>query len=80
MSDNVIPFPGNYPEGVTPLPSDPDKILEAALGELEHVTIMGSHKDGSEYFSSSDPDASFSMTMALRLIHKLNTIIDNLSN
>ena len=80
MSDNIIEFPLNLPEGVTMLPSQPDNILEAATGELERVTIMGFHKDGSEYFSSSDPDAGFSIYMAQRLIHKLNKIIDDMSN
>lgn len=80
MSDNIIEFPLDLPEGVTMLPSEPDSILEAAVGNVESVTIMGFNKDGSEYFSSSDPDAAFSIYMAQRLIHKLNKIIDDMSD
>lgn len=39
--------------GVTSLDLDPDKVLEAAKGNIDHVIVIGYHKDGSEYFASS---------------------------
>jgi hypothetical protein len=41
---------------VTTLDLQPDRLLEAAVGELEGVVIIGFKKDGSEYFASSYAD------------------------
>ena len=42
--------------GITKLDLPPDRILDAAVGELEGVVILGYKKDGSEYFASSYAD------------------------
>lgn len=47
MSNNVVDF-----NGVTRLNSDPDRVLNKAIGELSDV-IIGYTKDGEEYFGSS---------------------------
>lgn len=41
---------------ITKLDLPPDRILEAAKGELEGVVVIGFKKDGSEYFASSYAD------------------------
>jgi hypothetical protein len=41
---------------VTKLDLPPDRIIEAALGKLESVVIMGYDKDGNEYFAASCAD------------------------
>ena len=38
---------------VTRLNLDPERVLRNASGKLESVTIIGTTKDGEEYFSSS---------------------------
>lgn len=48
MTDNVIVFTGE-----TTLDIDPDRILQAAIGKLERVTIIGADKDGNEYHATS---------------------------
>lgn len=48
--DNVINFPG-----ATRLKIDPDKVLTAAVGNLESVIVIGYDKTGMEYFAASDP-------------------------
>ena len=48
---NVIDFPG-----VTRLPLDPEKVLEAAQDELETVLVIGYTKGRGEFwFASSEP-------------------------
>lgn len=39
--------------GITPLDFDADVILEAAIGKLKSVVIIGEFEDGNEFFSSS---------------------------
>lgn len=36
---------------------NPDDILEAAIGKMERVTIIGRTKDGEEYLAFSDPES-----------------------
>jgi hypothetical protein len=48
---NVVGF-----TGITKLPLNPDRLLEAAVGQLERVLIIGIDKEGAEYFASSEPD------------------------
>jgi hypothetical protein len=61
---------------VTTLPLDPDHILDAAKGKLEHVVIVGRTKDGGEYLAFSDPDmghAVFDMERAkLKLLREFD--------
>lgn len=42
--------------GITKLDLPPDRILEAAVGQLESVVILGYDKEGKEYFASSLAD------------------------
>ena len=39
--------------GMTKLPIDPDKVLSAAIGELDSVVIIGWDKDDDLWFSIS---------------------------
>lgn len=39
--------------GVTPIDFDADVILQAAMGKLKNVVIIGEFEDGDEFFSSS---------------------------
>ncbi len=58
--------------GITTLDSDPDRILEAAVGKLETVVVLGFAKDGTEYFVSSVADGgtvTWLMDRAKRHIH-----------
>lgn len=48
MADNVVDF-----GGITTLDIDPERVLKAAIGQLESVIIIGITKDGEEYFASS---------------------------
>jgi len=48
---DVISFPGE-----TKLPLDPDRILNAAVGKLDRVVIVGITKCGEKYLAFSDPD------------------------
>lgn len=47
MAD-ILRFPG-----ITKLDTDPELVLEGALGELSEVVIIGITKGGEEYFASS---------------------------
>ena len=58
--DNVIPLDKSKPladvvELDIPTVADipPDKILTAALGELDYVIVLGYDKEGKEYFCAS---------------------------
>lgn len=42
--------------GVTRLDIPPDRMLEAAIGQLDKVVILGYDKDGEEYIASSAAD------------------------
>ena len=59
--DNVVNFPG-----VTRLKIDPDKVLNAAVGNLESVVVIGYDKTGMEYFAASDPSGPEVMWMLER--------------
>jgi hypothetical protein len=58
----VIPF-----TGITTLDISPDTILEAAIGKMEGIVIMGWDKDGQEYFASSYADGGTVLWLAERL-------------
>lgn len=42
--------------GVSKLDWNPDRVLEAAIGGLESVVVIGYTKDGKEYFATSIAD------------------------
>jgi hypothetical protein len=48
---NIIKF-----TGLTKLDLEPDAILTAALGSLTEVVIIGTTKDGNQYFATSSAD------------------------
>ena len=56
---------------VTRLDQPPDRILEAALGELESVVVIGYDKDGGEYFASSIADGGTVLWLMERLKREL---------
>jgi hypothetical protein len=41
---------------VTTLDTPADRVLEAAIGKLDHVVILGYDKDGEEYFAANFSD------------------------
>jgi len=61
-SNKVIPF-----TGVTTLDLPPDRVLEAVLGKLEGVVVMGFDKDDQEYFASSYADGGTVLWLVERL-------------
>lgn len=52
MSDNNVVVL----DCVTRLNLPPDRVLKAAQGELESVTVLGWDKDGKMYFASTQAD------------------------
>jgi coenzyme F420-reducing hydrogenase delta subunit len=58
---------------ITTLNTNPDSVLESALGELDCVIVIGYTKgdDGVEYFASSIADGSLCVWLLQRYIHKL---------
>lgn len=64
---NVVKFPG-----ITRLDMDPERVLEAAVGRLEGVVVLGLTKDGEEeYFASSYADGGTVMWLLERCKKKL---------
>ncbi len=61
---------------VTRLNLDPDRVLNAAAGELQQVIIMGYTKDGDEYFASSISDGPDCLWLIERLKMQLLATID----
>ena len=60
--DNVVTLNTEIGEGVA-LPAD--RVLEAAVGELDTVIVIGTAKDGSLYVASSEGAADSFATIAL---------------
>jgi hypothetical protein len=48
----------HYLNCVTRLDIPPDRMLEAAMGQLETAIIIGYDKDGEEYFAASCADGA----------------------
>ena len=69
--------------GITTLDLDPDRILEAAKGELESVVIVGYGKaaDGSqiEYFASSIANGGTIAWLLNRAVRRLNKTCDKMA-
>ncbi len=65
--------------GITRLDTDPDRMLNAAIGNMEHVVILGFHKDGSEYFAASQADGAQVLWHLERAKHKLMRIVDDMT-
>ena len=51
MTDNILTFDGETTEEIPC-----DRVLEAAVGQLEEVLIIGRHADGNIYIASSAAD------------------------
>jgi len=65
--------------GITKLDLPPDRLLEAAVGQLEGVVIVGYDKDGKEYFASSYADGADALWLLERMKLKLLRIVDEMS-
>lgn len=63
---NVIRF-----NGVTRLNVEPDVVLEAAIGALDGVVVLGYSKAGEEYFASSYADGGDVLWLLERLKKQL---------
>ena len=53
--------------GITRLDMPPDQVLEAAIGKLEGVVIIGWTKDGKEYFASTYSDGGTVLWLTERM-------------
>lgn len=49
----------------------PDRILEAAIGKMDKVVIIGYDKDGEEYFASSIADGGTVLWLMEKMKKKL---------
>ena len=63
---------------VTRLDISADRVLEAAMGELEKVVVIGYDKDGEEYFASSIADGGTTLWLMERSKAKLLAIPDEI--
>lgn len=63
--------------GVTSPEVPVDQVLRAAIGELDEVVIIGTHKDGKEYFASSVSDGPNVNWMLDRAKKALIEIVDS---
>ena len=50
--NNIVQF-----TGTTRLDLEPDAVLIAAIGKLDNVVVIGTTKDGNQYFASSSADS-----------------------
>ena len=60
-----------YFTGITKLDLPPDQILEAAVGKMEGVVIMGWDAQGDEYFASSYADGGTVLWLLERMKKQL---------
>jgi len=61
---------------ITKLDIPADRILEAAFGNLDECIIIGTDKQGNEYFASNRSDAGLVIYHCERAKHRLMKIID----
>ena len=66
--------------GITKLDMDPDRVLNAALGQMDEVVIGGFDKDGNQYFASSVADGGQALWHLERAKWALMKITDELEN
>lgn len=62
--------------GITRLDLPPDRLLEAAVGALDAVVILGYDKEGKEYFASSYADGGDVLWLMERLKKKLLDVVE----
>ena len=61
---------------ITKLNIPADRILQAAIGEMDECVIIGTDKDGNDYFASNRSDAGTVIYHCERAKHRLMQIID----
>ena len=61
---------------VTTLNTPADRILKAALGKMDECVIIGTDKEGNDYFASNRSDAGTVIYHCERAKHRLMQIID----
>lgn len=71
----IMDFPG-----VTKLNLDPDRVLSAAVGELDSAIVIGYTKDGDEYFASSVSSGPEAIWLLERMKLKLLQIVDEVAD
>jgi hypothetical protein len=64
--------------GITRLDTDPDRVLEAAIGKVTEVVICGFGKDGNQFFASSVADGGQALWHLERAKWALMKITDEL--
>lgn len=64
---------------VTRLDLPPDRVLEAAIGQLDSVVLTGYDKDGNEYFASSVADGGAALWLLERCKKKLLEQVEELT-
>ena len=70
--DNIVQF-----NGYTKLDINPDNVLEAAVGEVDRVLVLGWDKENEVYFASSFADEAEINWLLDRIKHTLQLLNDN---
>lgn len=70
---NVIPI-----GGITKLDLPPDQILEAAMGKMESVILIGYDENGEHYFASNIADGGTCIWLVEQFKRELLKIGDDL--
>lgn len=60
--DNIVKF--YRPAGATYGDIDPERVLQAAVGKLEHIVILGWDHNGDEYFAASHGSTADNLLLA----------------
>lgn len=66
--------------GITRLDTPPDRVLDAALGKLTEVVVVGYDQEGNEYFASSKANGADALWLLERGKHRLMQIVDNMTD
>ncbi|AJD83143.1 putative cysteine synthase [Paracoccus phage vB_PmaS-R3] len=61
---------------VSRIDTQPDRILQGAIGQLQSVVVIGYDLDGAEYYASSIADGPNALWLIRRTEHKLIGIVD----
>lgn len=61
---------------VSRIDTQPDRILQGAVGKLQTVIVIGYDLDGEEYYASSIADGPNALWLIRRTEHKLIGIVD----
>lgn len=63
-------------EVVTTLDTPADRLLESAIGRLDECIIVGTDKEGNDFFASNRSDAGTAIYHFERAKHRLMKLID----